>query len=103
VAKPKVPPPSPAPPLALNLESEFKRDLKRLKKRHKDMDKLRAVIERLQHHRPLERKHRDHVLTGPWKGWRDCHIEDNWLLIYKTEADELRLARTGSHSDIFGR
>jgi len=44
---------------------------------------------------------RDHALTGDWKGWRDCHVEPDWLLIYKALSDELLLGRTGSHSDLF--
>ena len=75
--KPKAPepspPPPPPPPLVLKLNAEFKRDWKRQAKRGKDMAKATAVIEALQHHRPLEARHRDHALSGPWKGYRpDC-------------------------------
>jgi mRNA interferase YafQ len=77
--------PPPPPPLVLNLNAEFKRDWKRQEKRGKDMDKVTAVIEALQHRRPLEARHRDHALSGPWKGWRDCHVEADWVLIYKRE------------------
>jgi mRNA interferase YafQ len=106
VAKPKAPgpsPPPPPPPLVLNLNAEFKRDWKRQEKRGKDMAKAKAVIEALQHHRPLEARHRDHALSGPWRGWRDCHVEPDWVLIYKKESGELRLARLGTHSDLFGK
>ena len=51
--------------------------------------------------RPLERRHRDHRLRGKWQGNRECHIEDDWLLIYLVVGDELRLIRTGTHSDLF--
>ena len=64
------------------------------------MDKLRAVIESLCHHRPLDARHRDHGLSGNWKGWRDCHLEPDWVLIYKREAGNPILGRTGTHDDL---
>jgi mRNA interferase YafQ len=66
------------------------------------MEKLRAVIEALRTRQPLGPKHRDHALSGEWKGWRDCHIEPGWVLIYKRDDAKLTLGRTGSHSDLFG-
>lgn len=100
--KPEVPePPSPPPPpLTPRPGAEFKRDLKRLKKRGKDMEKLRAVIETLCGHGRLEPKHKDHPLSGEWKGWRDCHVEPDWILIYREEAGKLELGRTGTHADV---
>ncbi len=65
------------------------------------MAKLQAVIVSLCHHRPLEPRQKDHPLGGEWEGYRDCHIEPDWLLIYLREADKLLLARTGTHSDLF--
>jgi mRNA interferase YafQ len=65
------------------------------------MEKLRAVIQRLCAHRRLDPKHRDHALGGQWKGWRDCHVEPDWILIYREEAGKLELGRTGTHSDLF--
>ena len=50
---------------------------------------------------PIPAKHRDHALIGPWQPSRDCHIEADWILIYTTERDSLRLERTGAHSDLF--
>ncbi len=64
------------------------------------MDKLHAIVQSLQNRRPLARKHEDHPLTGKWEGWRDCHVEPDWVLIYKTSSDTLTLGRTGSHSDL---
>jgi mRNA interferase YafQ len=61
------------------------------------------MIEMLCARRPLEARHRDHALTGDWKGWRDCHIEPDWLLISKEEGGDLALGRTGSHSELFGK
>ncbi len=66
------------------------------------MEKLRTVIETLSGRRQLDSRHRDHALSGDWKGWRDCHVEADWVLIYRAEAGKLELARTGNHADLFG-
>lgn len=63
-------------------ENTFKKDIKRLQKRDKDMKKLKIVIEKLLEKQELEPKYKDHALTGNWNGYRDCHIEPDWLLIY---------------------
>lgn len=81
--------------------SQFKRDIKRLKKRGKDLEKLGSVIRLLAADRPLEEKHGDHALIGRWSGSRDCHIEPDWILIYRNEPESLFLERSGSHSDLF--
>ena len=81
---------------------QFKKDYKRTKKQNKDIDKLRSVIELLAQRKPLPAKYRDHKLTGYSKEHRDCHIESDWLLIYRFDGDDLILERTGSHSDLFG-
>jgi mRNA interferase YafQ len=81
--------------------TQFKRELQRQTKRGKDPAKLQAVIELLRQSLPLEPRHRDHPLAGEWKGYRDCHIEPDWLLIYTIKSGELILARTGTHSDLF--
>jgi len=65
------------------------------------MAKLRAVIELLVAGVPLPEKYRDHALRGNYKGARDCHISPDWLLIYAVVEDELRLIRTGSHTELF--
>ncbi len=82
-------------------ENRFKKDIKRLQKRGKDMEKLKIVIEKLLENQELEPKYKDHSLTGNWNGYRDCHIESDWLLIYKISEPNLFLARSGSHSDLF--
>lgn len=82
-------------------ENRFKKDIKRLQKRGQDMDKLKTVIEKLLANQKLEPKYKDHALTGNWNGYRDCHIEPDWLLIYKISETHLFLARSGSHSDLF--
>jgi mRNA interferase YafQ len=65
------------------------------------MERLRAVIGTLCVRGQLDSRHRDHALSGDWKGWRDCHVEPDWILIYREEAGKLELGRTGSHSDLF--
>ena len=81
--------------------AKFKGDLKRQVKRGRDPEKLYAVIAVLCARRTLPESLRDHALTGDWKGWRDCHVEPDWLLIYQTTETELILGRTGTHSDLF--
>tara|TARA_B110000093_G_C12764712_1_gene324036 strand:+ start:416 stop:688 length:273 start_codon:yes stop_codon:yes gene_type:complete len=79
----------------------FKKDLKRQKKRGKDLNNLQELVKLLITEEPLEEKYRDHSLTGNWADSRDCHIEPNWLLIYRIADSTLYLERTGSHSDLF--
>ena len=62
---------------------------------------LTPLALRLKSNEKLEAKYKDHSLTGNWKGYRDCHIEPDWLLLYKITATNLFLVRTGSHSDLF--
>ena len=81
--------------------TQFKKDYKRIRKQNKDLYKLRAVIEILAAGQLLEPKYHDHQLSGNWKGHRDCHIEPDWILIYRITADDLYLERTGSHSELF--
>ena len=80
---------------------QFKKDVKRMRKRGKDLEKVKAVIDLLVAGEPLPPKNRDHQLGGNWIGRRDCHIEPDWILIYKLTEDELLLERTGTHSDLF--
>ena len=61
------------------------------------------MIELLQTDQTLPRSQNDHALAGDRKGWRDCHIETDWLLIYKTEGGMLTLGETGTHADLFGK
>lgn len=81
--------------------ARFARDLKRAAKRGQDIDKLEEIVDRLQAGQPLDPRHRDHSLTGVYSGHRECHIEPDWLLIYRITDDELMLVRTGTHSDLF--
>ena len=72
-----------------------------MRKRGKDLEKVKAVIDLLVDEEPLPPKNRDHKLGGNWIGRRDGHIEPDWILIYKLTEDELLLERTGTHSDLF--
>ena len=82
-------------------ENRFKKDIKRLQKRGKDMTKLKNVIDKLLQKQELEPKYKDHALMGNWNGYRDCHLEPDWLLIYKITDTHLFLVRFGSHADLF--
>lgn len=81
----------------------FKKDLKLAKKRGCNIQRLRDVVNTLAREEKLDEKYRDHGLTGDFIGFRECHIEPDWLLVYRVERDalELFLFRTGTHSDIF--
>lgn len=79
----------------------FKRDVRRAQRRGKEMDKLKAVLSLLVEEKPLSASYRDHPLKGDWHGFRDLHIEPDWLLLYRVEGKELQLARTGTHADLF--
>jgi len=81
--------------------TQFARDVKRMRKRGKDLEKLKVLVTKLAKIEPLDPKHRDHPLIGPWKNCRDCHVEPDWILIYSADPHSLHLERTGSHSDLF--
>lgn len=87
--------------LALVPSTRFRKDVKRAEKRGKDMAKLRTVLTLLANETPLPTEYRDHALRGDWIGFRDLHIEPDWLLLYRINGDEVQLARTGTHSDLF--
>lgn len=80
----------------------FRKDVKRVEKRGKDMTKLKAVLLTLIANEPLDPRYRDHPLKGAWAGYRDLHIEPDWLLLYRVTEAEVYLARTGAHADLFG-
>lgn len=87
--------------MKLTQTTRFKKDVKRQKDRGKELGKLKGEIGLLVAREPLPEHLHDHALTGNWKGWRNCHIEPDWLLIYKRLPEELILGRTGTHSDLF--
>ena len=80
---------------------QFSRDVKRMRKRGKDLEKLLEIVKLLAEGTPLPANHRDHPLSGPWQPSRDCHIEADWILIHTSDKESLRLERTGTHSDLF--
>ncbi len=79
----------------------FERDLKRSKRRGKNLDKLWTVVDLLLQEEPLDPRYRVHRLSGEWSGTWECHIEADWLLIWQSRDDALVLVRTGTHSDLF--
>lgn len=85
--------------------AKFKKDYKRAIKQGKDVELLLDIVEILAEEQPLDPKHKDHALIGDYIGYRECHIQADWLLIYKTAGQELllTLTRTGSHSELFGK
>ena len=85
----------------LSQSNQFLKDIKRMRKRGKDIRKLQSVVNKLVNNEALHPRHRDHPLVGEWKTCRDCHIEPDWILIYYADPNTLRLERTGSHSDLF--
>ena len=85
--------------------TQFRKDYKSVIKRGLKIELLEAVVALLATGTPLPEKNKDHALFGGWKGHRECHILPDWLLIYRIENDVLvlTLARTGTHSDLFGK
>lgn len=83
-------------------KKQFEKDLKRVIKRGKDAQKIKDVIEKLIQQIPLDPSFRDHNLKGNYVDCRECHIEQDWLLIYLIQRNTITFVRTGSHSDLFG-
>ena len=86
----------------LDFTTAFSRDLKRIKKRGYDLSRLESVVDTLQAGDTLAPNFKDHALSGNWTGFRECHIQPDWLLVYRIYEDRLLLVltRTGSHSDL---
>ena len=82
-------------------KKKFDKDVARVKRRKKDINKLKNVIKHLATQNPLPACYKVHALRGEFFGCKECHIEPDWLLIYYIEEDKLILVRTGSHSDLF--
>lgn len=89
--------------LDIVLSNQFKRDLKLAQKRGYNLALLDLVVTQLANREALHEKHRDHNLTGKYAGFRECHIQPDWLLVYRVDETEiiLFLSRTGTHSDLF--
>lgn len=80
---------------------QFEKDIKRSRKRGKNLEKFKIIVSTLLEGRSLDPIHRDHGLYGNYTGRRDCHIESDWLLIYKKDKKYIRFERMGTHSDLF--
>lgn len=89
--------------LNLNTSAKFKKDYKLCIKRGYNMGLLQAAVDTLRIPAQLPPQNEDHPLTGNWVGSRECHIQPDWLLIYRIAGNELYLVRTGTHSDLFGK
>ena len=85
--------------------TQFKKDYKQAMKRPMDIELLDNIIRSLSRGETLPERNKDHALTGDWVGHRECHILPDWLLVYRIDDDVLvlTLARTGTHSDLFGK
>lgn len=85
------------------LSNRFRKDLKLAAKRGCDLALLNSIVDRLAQGETLPAKHRDHSLTGDYIGFRECHIQPDWLLIYRNDGEALMLflMRTGTHADLF--
>ncbi|MCG6138960.1 type II toxin-antitoxin system YafQ family toxin [Leptospira bandrabouensis] len=81
--------------------NQFNKDVKLQKKRKKDLTKLKEIMSQLIDDIPLSTKHKDHKLIGNYKNRRECHIEPDWLLIYKLDQSSIIFERTGTHADLF--
>ena len=81
---------------------QFKKDVRLAQKRRKDIDKLKKFIADLVEGHAIAEKHKDHALAGDFTGYRECHLEPDWLLIYKLSPSEIHFVRVGTHSDLFG-
>lgn len=89
--------------MEIRTTSKFRKDLRLAKKKGLNIALLQEVVDVLASGEKLSEKHRDHALTGDWESFRECHIQPDWLLIYKISGDSLilTLVRTGTHSDLF--
>jgi mRNA interferase YafQ len=89
--------------LRVRYSSQFKRDLRRLKRQGKELAKIREAILLLAYGKDLPDRYLDHPLRGQWRDYREIHIEGDWVLIYGKTEDELLLVSTGSHAELFRR
>ena len=89
--------------LDIYYQKQFKKDYAKAVKRGCNPEIFQYVLDLLIHQQPLPEKYRDHALSGIYRGYRECHIQPDWLLIYKVESQKLllTLTRTGTHSDLF--
>ena len=84
-----------------SFSTQFHRDVKRLRERGKDTERLKALIELLLEGKPLPPQYKDHPLKLNWAGYRDAHVEPDWVLIYSATRETVHLERTGTHAELF--
>ena len=84
-----------------NYTRQFERDLRLAQRRGKDIEKLKQVVAALINEESLAERYYDHPLKGNYRDRHECHLEPDWLLIYKLQGDEIIFERTGRHSDLF--
>lgn len=87
--------------LSLVYENNFKKDVEKARKRGKNMEKLAITLTMLIEEKPLPAKYRNHKLQGDYNGFWECHIEPDWLLVYKKTKTEVVFTRLGTHADLF--
>lgn len=89
--------------LEVVLSNQFKRDLKLISKRGYNLEMMNDIVEKIARGEKLPVKNHDHELSGEYAGFRECHIQSDWLMVYRVEKNELILflSRTGTHSDLF--
>ncbi len=87
--------------LNLKIETTFKNKVKKLQKKHFNLNKLEIVLDLLINQKTIPNKYKDHALRGNLQGYRECHLEKDWLLLYKIEDNNLILISTGTHDDFF--
>ncbi len=80
---------------------QFEKDLKKMEKRGRTLEKIKGIIKKLVNKERLDARNKNHKLIGNYKGRRECHIEADWLLIYKLTDSEIIFERTGTHYDLF--
>ena len=81
--------------------AQFERDVKRLRKRGKDLEKLKSFVKLLLAESPLPPQYKDHPLRSNWSGYRDAHLEPDWVVIYSTTSEQVHFERTGTHEELF--
>ena len=85
--------------LDFHLTNQFKKDLKQLKKRGKNLDKIYEIIISLVWEEPLPDRCREHNLHGDLEGYTECHVESDWVILYKKFGESIYFSYTGTHSD----
>ena len=85
----------------IRFSNQFKKEFRLAGKRKKDLNKFYDLMNLLEHESDLPQKYKDHKLQGNFEGCRECHLEPDWLLIYRVLSDGVLFERTGTHSDLF--